>query len=288
MTMATTKNLAAGLIPQDLKLNDIFCDNDFNCRGVITPIDVVPLSQSIDKMGLQQAIIVQPWTEMAGKKFRIISGHRRFMAFKILERETIPAVVMGHMDELAARALNLEENLKRKDLNMVQEAKALEPFTYGGWTAEQIAQEFSQPIPWVRTRLNLLKLPTDIQEKIAAGILTQEQVKQISSMKSKDNQYAAVKKIIEHKERGEKKKLELTQKKVKPMTKRRRDPTEIFRLMDIIQKHVGNSFVTRALSWAAGELNDLELHRSLQEYCKEKGVIYHMPQELKEAAAKLQ
>jgi ParB family chromosome partitioning protein len=229
-----------------------------------------------------QPIILQPW-DKDNKKFRIVSGHRRFLAMNLLHRITIPAIVTDRLDELEARKLNLEENLKRKDLNMVQEARAIEPFLLAGWTQQHIAEEFSQPTAWVNIRAGLLRLPSDIQERVAAGFLTQEQVRVVGSMKSKEQQYAAVKDIVERKQRGEKKKIEIVKKKVKPTTKRRREASEIKSLMETIQKYVGNSFVTRALAWSAGEISDYELQQDLVQYCADHGVAYSIPKEMMEA-----
>lgn len=273
-------NETEGMKIVDVPMNDIFCDNNFNCRGPIMPIDVISLANSIKAIGLQAPIIIHDYKGIPGKKYRIISGHRRYTAFKVNEAKSIPAIIRPEMNELQARKLNLEENLKRKDLNIVQEAKAIEHFARAGWTMKEIGSQLTEPVHWVDVRLKLLKLPADIQETAAAGFLTQEHIKALAKLsKNPDAMYAAVRKIKESKLAGERKKIEVTKKKIKPFAKHARSRAEIYTLLSTIQETVGNGFFTRVLAWAAGEISDFDIHRDLKDFAGEKGVIYNLPEE---------
>jgi ParB family chromosome partitioning protein len=213
----------------DVPMVDIYPDESFNCRGKIVPADVIDLARSIDKIGLQQAIVIQPFDDVPGKKYRIVSGHRRFMAYRLNKAVTIPATIKEGLDEMQARLFNLEENIKRKDLNILQEALAIQHFVRAGWTQEDVSRETNQSRGWVQARFSLLRLPEEIQQEAAAGFLTQEQIKQLSTLKSKDMQYEAVKKIKDAKLRGDKGKIRAAPKKaVNPLTKKVRDKEEIF------------------------------------------------------------
>ena len=50
----------------DVELNRIWSDDDFNCRGIIVPMDVIDLAKDIDRNGLQFPIAVQPINEVVG------------------------------------------------------------------------------------------------------------------------------------------------------------------------------------------------------------------------------
>src|SRR5690606_25873258 len=89
----------------EISLTDIYIDNAFNCRGAIAPIDVVDLAKSIKADGLQQPIIVEPF-EHPKYKYRIISGHRRFVAHRVNEAKTIQCKVVTGLNEFQARRLN--------------------------------------------------------------------------------------------------------------------------------------------------------------------------------------
>ena len=68
------------MVVHDIPMSDIYCDNDFNCRGYIPPHDVITLAKSILANKLQQPIVIQPWDQIPGKLWRIVSGHRRYTA----------------------------------------------------------------------------------------------------------------------------------------------------------------------------------------------------------------
>ncbi len=271
----------------DTPVSEIWCDNSFNCRGPISPVDVLDLVRSIESRGLDQPIVIQNWVAKPGKKYRVVAGHRRYTAFVVLNRATIPAILRSFQDEFQARIANLEENLKRKDLNLLQIAMAVKPFIRGGWTQEEIATQLGQPKHWVQICQAILKLPEDIQQEVAAGYLTQEHIKQLAQLNkggSKDAMYEAVRKIKQSKLLGLKKKIEVKKKIAKPFSKAVRNRSEMFALMGKIQDTVGNSFATRILAWASGEITEFEIHRDFKDFCAEQGVIYELPPELIEAA----
>ncbi len=272
----------------EVPVADIYCDNDFNCRGHIVPADVLDLVRDIQIRGQEQPIVIQPWAAMPGKKWRIVAGHRRYTAFVVMKRETIKAFVREHLNELQARIINLTENIKRKDLNLMQISNAIKPFLNAGWTQEEIAKQLEQPKHWVHVCCTLLKLPEPIQNEAAAGYLTQEHIRQLGSLSRKPNNeaamYEAVKKIKNSKQLGEKKKIEVKKKITKPFSKAVRTRQEMFDLMAKIQDTVGNSFVTRVLGWAAGEVSHIDVHRDFKTFCKEEyGVDYEIPKDLIDA-----
>jgi ParB family chromosome partitioning protein len=184
---------------QEIDISSIYSDNDFNCRGPIPKIDVVDLAKDIERNSLMFPISVQPVKDATGVpegySYRVIAGHRRLAAFIVLNKTTIPAMIRRGLNELQARILNLGENLKRQNLNLLQEAKALQKLRELGLTQEQIAMELGSSRSWVQVRVNLLSLPEAIQNEAAAGMLNQSQIKQIYSLKTPERQYEAVRKI---------------------------------------------------------------------------------------------
>lgn len=81
------------------------------------------LADSIEEKGLIQPIIV---FESSNRFYTIIAGHRRFRAFKLLGKKSIPCVVeifSVHHDDLSERAL--AENLQREGLNTYEKAKTI-------------------------------------------------------------------------------------------------------------------------------------------------------------------
>jgi ParB family chromosome partitioning protein len=271
--------------PQDVKeikglqVSEIFADNNFNCRGFIAPIDVIELAKDIDAHGLQQPISVQLFSDDdPSKKYRIITGHRRHMAFKVLKREIIPCVINNNLSEAEALILNLGENLHRKDLNIMQEARALERLKMTGFTALEVSKHIGKSNTWVRIRYQLLELPDPIKEAAAAGYIKQTQIKEIHALGDYKAQIAAAIKIKSAKARGEKV-PRIMGKKRDMFKKKPRDVDDIFHMQSHIQEHIGNNFGTRCLAWAAGEINDLELYRDIEEIAVKSDLPYHIPYE---------
>ncbi|MBU4186212.1 MAG: ParB/RepB/Spo0J family partition protein [Proteobacteria bacterium] len=78
--------------------------------------DIDELADSIDKRGLLQPIVVCPTDELG--KYEILTGQRRFLAHKLLKRQTIQASVFDQkVDEIEAKIISVTENLVRRDPN---------------------------------------------------------------------------------------------------------------------------------------------------------------------------
>lgn len=79
--------------------------------------NVEQLAESIEKQGLLQPIVVCPATQKG--KWEILSGQRRFLAHKILKRDTISAAILDErVDEAEAKAISITENLIRRNLSV--------------------------------------------------------------------------------------------------------------------------------------------------------------------------
>ncbi len=257
-----------------IPLSDVYSDDDFNCRGPIAPIDVAELAQDIQLNGLQFPITVQPSEDVDHEipcPWRIIAGHRRYKAFEVLGRDgkefwLIPAMVRRGLSEIQARVLNLGENIKRKDLNILQEAKALEKLYEAGVPRDHVAKLLSKSSGWVQNRYALLSLPEDIQQECANGIINQQQIKQLYSLRHDPlKQYEAVKLIKAARARGQKIKHVGKRKKTSTNTKKARGRNECFDMIEIVVPAVGYGIHTRALAWAAGEITTEEFFDCLEE-----------------------
>jgi ParB family chromosome partitioning protein len=271
----------------------IYSDDEFNCRGHINPFDVKDLAQDIAENDLQFPIAVQPACDVeggvpAGFEFRIIAGHRRFMAFRVLKRSQIPAMIKKGLSEVQARIHNLSENLQRKELNILQEAKAIKRLKDYGLVQEATAQAIGRTRSWVQIRYNLLELPEVIQEEAAAGVLNQAQIKQLYSLKSDNERFEAVRKIKTALINGQKGISVAKPPKADPYKKKRRQKNEVQEMIQHIAKGspVGFGLATRALAWANGEINTAELYMDIKRESKALGKPYRIPvQELDKASS---
>ncbi len=258
-----------------IPLDKVYSDDDFNCRGNIAPIDVAELAQDIAKHGLQFPITVQPGRDVDGElpygyQYRIVAGHRRFKAFEVLNRteegfHEVPCMVKNGLTEIEARVLNLGENIKRKALNILQEAKAIQKLYEAGVPREQVAVLLSKSSGWVQNRYCLLSLPEEIQQECANGMINQQQIKQLYSLQDPLEQFKAVKMIKEAKARGQKIKHVGKRKRQILDMKKARARNECFDMIEIVAKAIGYGPATRCLAWASGEISTEELFSTLVE-----------------------
>lgn len=273
----------------NIPMIQIFSDKDFNCRGQIYGSDIADLATSIEKVGLQAPIVVQPFEkdDDPNIKYRIIMGHRRHAAFKALRRETIPGFVRSGLTEFDARVLNLVENLKRTNLNPVQEARAILPLIESGTTYREIAQQLGKSVGWVQLRLNILDLPEQIQEFVAKEYFTQAQIKDLHYTMQSDGMKALIEKAnaIRDKKLFTDAKIPKTKKITKKDLKKAVPPKkeDILQIMDAIGQSLGYGLATRCLAYSLGTISEVDIHLEIQEACKAEDIDYALPMEIRRA-----
>lgn len=268
---------------QDIKVKDIYSDDVFNCRGAITPLSVVDLAKSIETNGLLNPIIIEPYDKEEGFTYRILAGHRRFAAIKLLHWEVVKAIVREGLTELQARILNLNENLARKDLTIIQEAKSIKPLMDLGMKESEIVQALAGTSRgWIQVRMMLLRLPEKIQAEADAGILGQANIRDIYTMQidgeSEEKMYEYVRRVKDAKIRGENVAHIRKTNKINMAKAKIRGKGEIINMIDHILDVAGSNFGTRALAWAAGEIKDGEMFDEIRAIVEAQGKTYIMPE----------
>lgn len=265
---------------QDVPLKLIYSDPFFNCRQEkITPFDVQDLAKDIERHGLTQPIVVQPWSQRSPFKYRVVVGNRRYQAFRNLNRECIPAIIRTDIDETQARVLNLSENIQRKDLNVYQEAKAMEYFLLQGMTRDEIAQKLDVSTGWVQIRATVLQLPFEVQKEVAAGFITQTQIKDIYSLKDRDKMFEAVRHIKDQKLKDDKKTIVIKKppKKKDPVKKSIQNIDSIVQMLDYTVDVLGPSLTTRILAWAVGNVSTQEILDDIKDTCQLENKTFYKP-----------
>lgn len=257
-----------------LKISEIYSDETFNCRGEITPISVTDLMQSIERDGLMQPIIVQPYHKIEGKIWRILAGHRRFLACQLLRWETINCIINSDISPTQAITLNLIENLQRKDLNMYQEAKAIEK--YGHIPQDEIAKMLGRSRGWVQVRKHLLQLPEEAHILAAAGFLTAEHIMDLQHL-TKEQALQALEVIKVTRLGGSSQRIKLREPKKRKSVRKVRETSDIFHMQEVMKNNFGNGMATRILAWCGGAITDNELFETCEAVAKEQGLHFVRP-----------
>lgn len=121
------------------------------------------LADSIAAQGVVQPIVVR---KIAKDKYEIIAGERRWRASQLAGKADIP-VVIRDVDDKAAMAMGLIENIQREDLNAVEEANALHRLLDEfGLTHQQAAQAIGKSRTTITNLLRLLELNDDVKKMI--------------------------------------------------------------------------------------------------------------------------
>lgn len=90
-------------------------------RKDIDPERLQELADSIKAQGIIQPIVVR---QIAHEKYEIVAGERRWRAAQLAGLTEVP-IVIKEIDDRAAMAIALIENIQREDLNPLEEAEAL-------------------------------------------------------------------------------------------------------------------------------------------------------------------
>lgn len=90
-------------------------------RSQMDQASLTTLADSIKAQGVMQPILVR---QVAGERYEIVAGERRWRASKLAGLHEVPVLVRDIPDE-SALAMALIENIQREDLNPLEEAAGI-------------------------------------------------------------------------------------------------------------------------------------------------------------------
>ena len=126
------------------------------------------LAASIRTQGLMQPLLVRP---VGRDQYELIAGERRWRAAQLAGLTEVPVLVRDVQDS-AALAMALIENIQREDLNPIEEAagvqRLIEEFRM---THEQAADAVGRSRSATTNLLRLLKLAKPVQAMLMQGTL---------------------------------------------------------------------------------------------------------------------
>jgi ParB family chromosome partitioning protein len=150
------------------------------------------LIASVKEKGILQPLLVRK----KGGHYEIIAGERRFRAAKEAKKEKVPVVVLDADDE-EAMEFALIENIQRKDLNPIEEAKGYQTLIDRfGLTQEKVSEKIGRDRSTVANSLRLLSLCEQVQNDVASGKISAGHAKILAGLKTKEEQLKWRKRII--------------------------------------------------------------------------------------------
>ncbi len=168
-----------------------------------TDEDFVGLIASVQKHGLLQPVIVRPAASEGnngpGRRFELVCGRRRYIAYKRLGLDTIPCVVM-ELDDKEAFEVALVENVQRRTLDSIEEAEAFKSYVmnYGRGSVTRLAERISKSEEYVSHRLLMLGLPKPLLDRISRRLLNPSHAMELVWLKSENEQLELSEEIAKH------------------------------------------------------------------------------------------
>ena len=148
---------------------DLIDHNPFQTRSHVNQEQLAELAASIAANGVVQPVLVRP---LAGGRFQLIAGERRWRASQLAGKATVPAILRQVSDEQAME-ITIVENLQRADLNPMEQARAFERLSREfHMTQEQMAVRTGKDRATVANFLRLLRLPASVQARVESGELS--------------------------------------------------------------------------------------------------------------------
>lgn len=150
---------------------DLIEPNSFQPRTHFDEGRLEELAQSIKSNGVIQPLLVR---KIAGGKYQLVAGERRWRAAQRANLQRVPCVVK-EIPEDKMLELALIENIQRQELNAIEEAYAYKRLIESlEITQEALAQRVGRDRTFITNYLRLLRLPEDIQhlvesEKLSMG-----------------------------------------------------------------------------------------------------------------------
>ncbi|MBA2657379.1 MAG: ParB/RepB/Spo0J family partition protein [Tatlockia sp.] len=167
-------NLPATLIAEKPEINNLKLAVDclqpgkYQPRAEIEEAPLVELAASIKQQGLLQPLLVR---ELTDGRYEIIAGERRWRACQLAGLNEVP-VILRQVDDETAMAMALVENLQREDLNVMDQARAMQRLTKEfSLTHQQVAELLSKSRAVVSNYLRLLSLNEDVRRLLELGDL---------------------------------------------------------------------------------------------------------------------
>ena len=174
-----------------LYLDDII-PNRFQPREVFEDNALKELAISIKEHGVIQPIIVRK----IGEKYEIIAGERRYKASTMVGLTQIPAIIKN-MDDKESSKVALIENLQRKDLTPIEEARTYQKILdLDEMTQEELAKTMGKSQSAVSNKLRLLSLPEEVQDALLHEEISERHARSLLNLNNPRQQVDLLRKII--------------------------------------------------------------------------------------------
>ena len=221
------------------------------------------LAASIKSQGVIQPILTR---EMADGTFEIIAGERRWRAAQLAGLDFVP-VLVRKVEDNAALAMALIENIQRENLNPLEEAvgiqRLIDEFLMSHQTA---ADAVGRSRSATTNLLRLLKLPQTIQDMVMENKLDMGHARALLALEGAQQIAAANKIVADGLSVREAEKLVQHILNPQPVHVKEKPDRDILNLQEALSQRIGTSVQIKIGSKGMGKLViDYSSHDHLEE-----------------------
>lgn len=183
--------------------------NPYQPRTAEDTAAIAEIAVNIYRNGLMQV----PSARSVNGHYELVFGHTRKAAFELLATQGVPAADIAPDKRFEKMPLNIQpledrqmfemavaENIKRRDLNPIEQATAMQRYmTDFQASSKQAAELFGVNDSTVRGKVRLLELPAEAQQKLQSGEISEGTARTLLSIKrvASDKEISDVMKKIE-------------------------------------------------------------------------------------------
>ena len=150
------------------------------------------LAQSVAEFGILNPLTVR----RRGAEYELIAGERRLRAARMAGLAEVPCLALD-VDLEQASLIALVENLQRRDLDFVEQARGIaQLIRLFGLRQEECARRLGKSQSAIANKLRLLRLPEDVLMGLRNAGLTERHGRALLRLDSPDQQRAALAQFI--------------------------------------------------------------------------------------------
>ncbi|MCX7827592.1 MAG: ParB/RepB/Spo0J family partition protein [Thermanaerothrix sp.] len=167
--------------------------NPYQPRLLLDEEEIRELADSIRQVGVLQPLLVRPVAD----GYELVAGERRLRAAREAGLERVPALIV-EVDPHSQQLLALVENLQRKNLSAVEEARCLQDLLEKtGWSQGELARRLGRSQAAVANKIRLLKLDPEVQELVVSGRLSERHARSLLAVPLEEQRELAYRVIEE-------------------------------------------------------------------------------------------